>query len=102
MAMYLLVAYQTAQRPQLLAATQELSRVGSRASSCSWCRQTPVGNMLIKEGSDSAGIARRRAVSARAWLQDAGVRMADAKVAMRIPCRRSATRWRAVNPTRGS
>jgi hypothetical protein len=85
MAMYLLVAYQTAQSPQLLAATQELSRADSRAEFVLLVPATPAGSLLIKEEGDPAGIARRRAASARIWLDDAGVQMADAKVGQADP-----------------
>jgi len=85
MAMYLLVAYQTAQSPQLLAASQELSRGDSSAGFVLLVPATPVGDLLVKEEGDSVGIARRQAASARAWLEDAGVRMADAKVGQADP-----------------
>ena len=85
MAMYLLVAYQTAQSPQLLAASQELSRGDSSAGFVLLVPATPVGDLLVKEEGDSVGIARRQAASARAWLEDAGVRMADAKVGTADP-----------------
>ena len=80
MARYLLVAYQTAQSPQLLAATQELSRGDSSAEFVLLVPATPTGGLLIKEGGDAVDIARRRAASARTWLEDIGVQMADAKV----------------------
>src|SRR5439155_3663781 len=80
MATYLLVAYQTAQSPQLLAATQELSRADPSARFVLLVPATPASDLLSKEESDPAGIARRRAASARIWLEDIGVQMADAKV----------------------
>src|ERR671925_1311474 len=80
MAMYLLVAYQTAQSPQLLAAIQELSRGDSSAQFVLLAPAAPAGGLLIKEEGDPADIARRRAASARAWLESVGVRMADTKV----------------------
>ncbi len=85
MATYLLVAYQTAQSPQLLAATQALSRDDSSAEFVLLVPATPAGTLLIKEEGESAEVARRRAASARAWLQDAGVRMGDAKVGAADP-----------------
>jgi hypothetical protein len=80
MATYLLVAYQTAQSSPLLAAAQELSREDPSAEFVLLVPATPVSSLLVKEQGDSGEIARRRAAAARDWLQDAGVRMADAKV----------------------
>jgi hypothetical protein len=80
MAIYLLVAYQTAQSPQLLAATQELSRADPSARFVLLVPATPASDLLSKQEGDPAGIARRRAASARTWLEDIGVQMADAKV----------------------
>src|SRR5205085_12199872 len=75
-----LVAYQTAQSPQLLAATQELSRADPSARFVLLVPATPASDLLSKEEGDPASIARRRAASARAWLEHIGVQMADAKV----------------------
>jgi hypothetical protein len=87
MARYLLVAYQTAQSPQLLAATQELGRSDSSVEFVLLVPATPAGGLLIKEEGDPAEIARRRAATARAWFQEADVRMADAKVGDEDPLR---------------
>lgn len=80
MARYLLVAHQTAQSSQLLAAAEELTRDDPAAEFVLLVPATPVGNLLASEQGDADEIARRRAGSARAWLQDAGLRMVDAKV----------------------
>jgi hypothetical protein len=85
MAIYLLVAYQTAQSPQLLAATQELRGADPSARFVLLVPATPAGGLLIKEEGDPAVIARRRAASARNWLEDIGVQMADAKVGSADP-----------------
>ena len=80
MATYLLVAYQTAQSPQLLAAAQELGRDDPSPGFVLLVPATPASELMVGEEGDSTEIARRRAESARAWLQDAGVRMVDARV----------------------
>lgn len=81
MATYLLVAYQTAQSSQLLAAAQELWRDDpAPAEFVLLVPATPASDLVVGEEGESAEIARRRAASARGWLEDAGVRMLDAKV----------------------
>jgi hypothetical protein len=52
-----LVAYQTAQSPQLLAATQELSRADASARFLLLVPATPASDLLSKEKGDPAGIA---------------------------------------------
>lgn len=80
MAKYLLVAHQTAQSSQLLAAAEELTREDPSAEFVLIVPATPVGDLLASEHGEAVEIARRRAESARAWLQDAGLRMVGAKV----------------------
>src|SRR2546430_17432570 len=80
MAKYLLVAHQTAQSPQLLAATQELIREDSSALFVLLVPATPIGDLVISQEGEMAEVATRRAESARTWLQDAGVRMIDARI----------------------
>lgn len=80
MAKYLLVAYQTAQSPQLLAAAQELARDDASAEFVLLVPATPTGNLLVNEEGESSEVARRRGESAREWLQETGLRMTDARV----------------------
>jgi hypothetical protein len=77
--MYLLVAHQTAQSPQLLAAAQELIREDPGAMFVLLVPATPIGDLVVPQEGEMAEVATRRAESARTWLQDAGVRMIDAK-----------------------
>src|SRR5207245_1581673 len=85
MAIYLLVAYQTAQSPQLLAATQELSRADPSARFVLLVPATPASGLLSQEEADPAGLARRRAASARTRLENIGVQRPVADVASRDP-----------------
>ena len=85
MATYLLVAYQTAQSPQLLAAAQELARDDPSPAFVLLVPATPASELVVGEEGESAEIAGRRAESARAWLQDAGIRMVDARVGDQDP-----------------
>src|SRR5437870_3766067 len=87
MARYLLVAHQTAQSSQLLAAAEELARDDPGAEFVLIVPATPVGELIASEQGDSVDIARRRAESARVWLQDAGLRMAGANVGDSDPVR---------------
>jgi hypothetical protein len=80
MAKYLLVAHQTAQSPQLLAAAQELSREDSGAMFVLLVPATPIGDLVVSQEGEMSEVATRRAESARTWLQDAGVQMIDAKI----------------------
>jgi hypothetical protein len=80
MAKYLLVAHQTAQSPQLLAAAQELSREDSSAMFVLLVPATPIGDLVVSQEGEMSEVATRRAESARTWLQDAGVQMIDAKI----------------------
>ena len=80
MAKYLLVAHQTAQSPQLLAAAQELIREDPSAMFVLLVPATPIGDLVVFQEGEMAEVATRRAESATAWLQDAGVPMIDAKI----------------------
>jgi hypothetical protein len=80
MAKYLLVAHQTAQSPQLLAAAQELIREDRSALFVLLVPATPIGDLVVSQEGEMAEVATRRAESARTWLQDAGVQMIDAKI----------------------
>jgi hypothetical protein len=80
MAKYLLVAHQTAQSAQLLAAAQELIREDSSALFVLLVPATPIGDLVVSQEGEMAEVASRRAESARTWLQDAGVRLIDAKI----------------------
>jgi hypothetical protein len=80
MAKYLLVAHQTAQSPQLLAVAQELIREDSSALFVLLVPATPIGDLVVSQEGEMTEVASRRAESARTWLQDAGVRLIDAKI----------------------
>jgi hypothetical protein len=80
MAKYLLVAHQTAKSPQLLAAAQELIREDSSALFVLLVPATPIGDLVVSQGGEMAEVASRQAESARTWLQEAGVRLIDAKI----------------------
>ena len=41
---------------------------------------TPIGDLVVSQEGEMAEVATRRAESATAWLQDAGVPMIDAKI----------------------
>jgi hypothetical protein len=63
MARYLLVAYQTAQSPQLLGTTQELGPSDSSAEFVLLVPATRAGRLLIKEEGDPAEIEHPNAGS---------------------------------------
>ena len=79
MAKYLLVAHQTAESEELLAAARELARRDTDAEFVLLVPATPVGNLLVWEEGATAEVAQRRAASARARLGDNGLRVTDAR-----------------------
>lgn len=87
MARYLLVAHQTAQSSQLLAAAEELAREDPDSSFVLLVPATPAADLLAPDPGEANQIAGRRAESASAWLQDAGLRMVGAKVGDPDPVR---------------
>jgi hypothetical protein len=87
MASYLLVARQTAQSSQLLAAAEELTRDDPGAEFVLLVPATPGGDLSTSDQGKANETANRQAESARAWLQDAGLRMVGAKVGDPDPVR---------------
>lgn len=85
MARYLLVAHQTAESEELLEAARELAREDADAEFTLLVPATPVGNLLVWEEGATMEVARRRAASARARLEDCGLRVTDARVGDQDP-----------------
>ena len=85
MATYLLVAHQTAESEELLGAARELSREDHDAEFTLLVPATPVGRLLVWEEGATLEVARRRAASARARMEDWGLRVTDARVGDQDP-----------------
>ena len=85
MARYLLVAHQTAQSEELLGAARELAREDPQAELALLVPATPVGRLLVWEEGATVEVAKRRAASARVRLEDAGLRVADARIGDQDP-----------------
>ena len=79
MAKYLLVAHQTAESEELLTAARELARRDPDAEFILLVPATPVGNLLVWEEGATAEVAQRRAASARARLDEQGLRVSEAR-----------------------
>ena len=79
MARYLLVAHQTAESAELLAAARELAREDDGAEFVLLVPATPVGNLLIWEEGATAAVAARRAADGRARLEAHGLRVIEAR-----------------------
>jgi hypothetical protein len=77
---YLLVAHQTADRPELLAAAKELAAQEGQAEFTLLVPATPVGDLLTWEEGETKEVARARAKSAAATLGHHGLKVADVKV----------------------
>ena len=80
MGVYLLVAHQTAESDELLAAAQDLRRDDPAAQFVMLVPATPVGHLLAWEEGETRELARRAADSARAKLQKGGLDVVDAVV----------------------
>ena len=80
MANYLLVAHQTADRPELLAAAQELAARDDNAEFTLLVPATPVGDLLTWEEGETKEVARARAESAAAVLRGRGLNLAAVRV----------------------
>ena len=79
MSRYLLVAHQTAQSEELLGSARELARKDPDAEFVLLVPSTPIGSLLVWEEGETADVARRRAASARARLEEGGLRVAEAR-----------------------
>ena len=79
MARYLLVAHQTAHSDELLQAARELARHDPHAEFVLLVPATPVGSLLVWEEGETVDVARRRAASARAGLEEGGLRVVEAR-----------------------
>jgi hypothetical protein len=79
MARYLIVAHQTAESEELLAAARELAREDEGAEFVLLVPATPVGNLLVWEEGATAAVAARRAASARVRMEAQGLRVTDAR-----------------------
>jgi hypothetical protein len=81
MARYLLVAHQTAQSDELIAAAVGLAREDPLAEFSLIVPATPVTSLLVWEEGETTELARRHAAAARARLEQRGLRIVDARPA---------------------
>lgn len=79
-ARYLLVAHQTAERKELLAAAKQLASEDSEATFTLLVPATPVGDLLIWEEGETKDVAHARARSASSVLQGHGINVEESKV----------------------
>lgn len=80
MAVYLLVAHQTAESKEFLAAARDLAGEDPDAEFVLLVPATPVRNLLVWEEGETAEVARERAARARARLEADGLRVSDARI----------------------
>jgi hypothetical protein len=80
MAVYLLVAHQTAESEQFLAAARDLAGEDRDAEFVLLVPATPVRNLLVWEEGETAEVARERARRARARLEEDGLRVVEARI----------------------
>ncbi len=85
MARYLLVAHQTAQSDELIAAAQQLALEDTQAEFCLLVPATPIASLLVWEEGETLELARRHTVEARARLEGHGLRIVDARPADQDP-----------------
>lgn len=85
MARYLLVAHQTAQSDELIAAAAGLARDDPGAEFCLLVPATPVSSLLVWEEGETMELARRHAAAARDRLEQHGLRIVDARPADQDP-----------------
>ncbi len=79
MARYLLVAHQTAQRPELLEAARDLAAADAHAEFTLLVPATPVFHRLVSEEGETKEVAQSTARSSTAWLERNGIRVIEAK-----------------------
>jgi len=84
-AKYLLVAHQTAESEELLAAANDLARDDPEAEFVLLVPATPVGKLLVWEEGETVDVARRRALSAKARLERLGLRVEAARTGDQDP-----------------
>lgn len=77
---YLVVAHQTANRPELVARLQELRAQDADAEFTVLVPATPIEHLVLVEPGEREEIARRRAGAARRMLEEAGLRVHDISV----------------------
>ncbi len=80
MARYLVVAHQTAESLELRQAMSDLTATDPQADFVLLVPATPPASLLVWEEGEAREIAARRAASVRVSLEDAGFRVADARV----------------------
>lgn len=85
MARYLLVAHQTAESEELLAAARDLAREDPEAEFVLLVPATHVGKLLVWEEGETTDVARRRAASARARMEGHGLRIQEARTGDQDP-----------------
>jgi hypothetical protein len=79
MARYLLVAHQTAHSDELMQAAKELAHHDPYAEFVLLVPATPVSSLLVWEEGETIDVARRRAASARARMEEGGLRVVEAR-----------------------
>jgi hypothetical protein len=85
MARYLLVAHQTAESEELLAAAKELASGDPDARFVLLVPATPVGNLVVWEEGATNEVAKRRAEQARTRLESNGLQIEDARTGDQDP-----------------
>ena len=80
MAKYLLVAHQTAERPELLDAAKKLAAQDWHARFTLLVPATPVGDLMTWEEGETQEVARARARSAAEALQRHGINLIGVRV----------------------
>lgn len=85
MARYLLVAHQTAESEELFGVARRLAHEDPEAEFVLLVPATPVGSLLVWEEGATAEVARRRAASARARLEEHGLRVTEARIGDQDP-----------------
>jgi hypothetical protein len=79
-ARFLLVAHQTADRPELLAVARELAARERQSQFTLLVPATPVGDLLTWEEGETKEVARARAESAAAVLRGTGIDVSEVRV----------------------
>jgi len=85
MSRYLLVAHQTAHSEELLRGARDLAGRDPDAEFVLLVPSTPIGSLLVWEEGETADVARRRAESARARLEEGGLRVVEARTGDQDP-----------------
>lgn len=85
MARHLVVAHQTSASPELVARLRDIVERDESAEFVLLVPATPVSQLLMWEEGESIAIATRRAEESRRVLEQAGLRVVDAKVGDYLP-----------------